>query len=404
VLDFVVLVGSIAPVFSLLFRALEFFFYHLLLTAVDRVSRLPRGTMLPEAMRLYRENIALKAQLDALEAHLRRIEAPRRVPLAVRATQVFALFLNRDNEPFLRYFLSAARSTVERWASIFRHHGKRTGGSAGRPPLDEKIVELILTLKRENMAWGQRRIREELRRMGIVVSEPTIQRVLRENGFTPEPGPKLSFERFRSGAKDALWAVDFFAVKTAKGAWMQVLLVIDLYTRELLDLRVHDSWDVDSRWTTIVFHELLQKSGRKPIALVHDRGSHFQGTFQRALGVLDIDEEVTLARRPMLNCYAERAIGSVRRELLRHIRVADAFELQFYLDEYRTFANAERAHQGIDGRTPREVSTEEPEAEVLDLAEARRRKLVRRSYANGLLVGYSLEPSSGEAPSAKRAA
>lgn len=403
-LDFVVLVGSIAPVFSLLFRALEFFFYHLLLTAVDRVSRLPRGTMLPEAMRLYRENIALKAQLDALEAHLRRIEAPRRVPLAVRAAQVFALFLNRDNEPFLRYFLSAARSTVERWASIFRHRGKRTGGSAGRPPLDEKIVELILTLKRENMAWGQRRIREELRRMGIVVSEPTIQHVLRDHGFTPEPGPKLSFERFRSGAKDALWAVDFFAVKTAKGAWMQVLLVIDLYTRELLDLRVHDGWDVDSRWTTIVFHECLQKSGRKPIALVHDRGSHFQGTFQRALGVLDVDEEVTLARRPMLNCYAERAIGSVRRELLRHIRVADAFELQFYLDEYRTFANAERAHQGIEGRTPREVSTEAPEAEVLDLAEARRRKLVRRSYANGLLVGYSLEPSSGEAPSAKRAA
>jgi hypothetical protein len=35
----------------------------------DRASRLPRDTTVPEAMRLYRENIALKAQLDALERH-----------------------------------------------------------------------------------------------------------------------------------------------------------------------------------------------------------------------------------------------------------------------------------------------------------------------------------------------
>jgi hypothetical protein len=101
--------------------------------------------------------------------------------------------------------------------------------------------------------------------------------------------------------------------------------------------------------------------------------------------------------------YAERAIGSVRRELLRHIRVADAFELQFYLDEYRRYANTERPHQGIEGQTPQEASTEAPEAAVLDLAEARRRRLVRRNYAHGLLVGYSLEPESSETVTTKHA-
>jgi hypothetical protein len=49
---------------SLLLRSLEFGFYHCLLSAVDRVSRLPRNTTMPEAARLYRENIALKAQLE----------------------------------------------------------------------------------------------------------------------------------------------------------------------------------------------------------------------------------------------------------------------------------------------------------------------------------------------------
>lgn len=51
-------------------------------------------------MRLYRENIALKAQLEALERHLVRVEATRKRSLKVRATQVFAHLLTRGDEPF----------------------------------------------------------------------------------------------------------------------------------------------------------------------------------------------------------------------------------------------------------------------------------------------------------------
>ena len=50
-----------------------------------------------------------------------------------------------------------------------------------------------------------------------------------------------------------------------------------------------------------------------------------------------------------------------------------------------------RCHQGIDGRTPAEQAEGGPVAEVIDLIELRRRKLVRRSFAHGLLNGYSLE-------------
>ena len=52
--------------------------------------------------------------------------------------------------------------------------------------------------------------------------------------------------------------------------------------------------------------------------------------------------------------------------------------------------NADRTHQGIEGRTPLERSTGAPEAEVIDLAEMRARRRVRREYAHGLLHGYSL--------------
>ena len=181
---------SIVPVLSLAIRTAEFVFYHLLLSLVDHVSGLPRDMMVPEAMRLYRENIALKAQLEALERHLVRVETKRkRVSLGVRAAQVFAHLLTRGDEPFQRYFLSAPRTTIMRWAMRFRSLQRRPL-SGGRPPLDDTIAELIVTLKRENPAWGQRRIREELRRMGIRVSEPTIVRILRDHGFSPRPGRK----------------------------------------------------------------------------------------------------------------------------------------------------------------------------------------------------------------------
>jgi len=132
------------------------------------------------------------------------------------------------------------------------------------------------------------------------------------------------------------------------------------------------------------------RTRRKPTAVVHDHGPHFLGTFSRQLRVLEVGEETTPTGLPSMNCYAERAIGSIRRELLRHIRVADAKELQFFLDEYRAYANTERPHQGLCGRTPEEASTGLPEAEVIDMAAARQRRIVRRPYAHGLLQGYSL--------------
>lgn len=383
---------------ALTLRALEFGYYHVLLSTVDRVSRLPRNTTVPEAMRLYRENIALKAQLDALEAELAQRTKPAPAPMATRAAQVFAYFLTRGDEPFQRYFLSASLRTIKRWATAFRHRRRRNEG--GRPPLEAKVVELIVTLKRENPAWGCRRIREELRRMGIRVSEPTVSRILKENGFSPRPGRKLDFERVTSSAKDALWALDYFAVQTAKGVWLQALLIIDVHTRELIDLRVHDGWDVDSVWTIRIFNEACAREKRTPKAVVHDHGAHFMGQFERQMRVLEIENELTPVGLPSMNCYAERAIGSIRREMLRHIRVADAKELQFFLDEYRRYANTERPHQGIGGRTPEEHSKDAPLAEVIDLDTVRRRKLQRREYAHGLLRGYAL---AADAPPAKAA-
>jgi transposase InsO family protein len=144
-------------------------------------------------------------------------------------------------------------------------------------------------LKTENPAWGARRIKDELRRLGIKVSEPTIQKVLREAGFAPRPGHPFKLERYRSAAKDVMWALDFFVVRTAKGVCLNVLLIIDVHTRELIDLRSAEVWGPTSVWTVRTLFDAMRREHRQPKIIITDHGTQFYGQFERQLAVLDIE-------------------------------------------------------------------------------------------------------------------
>jgi transposase len=192
---------------KLLLRTLELAFYHLLICVVDRLSRLPRTSVPPDAMRLYRENLALKVQLDALAAKTSRIKGKKaRESLRTRAAQVWAYLATRGNRPFQKHHLSASARTIQRWATKLRQGPwKRSAPRkrGGRPPTPAEIIELVLTLKRENPGWGQKKISQMLRRLGIAVSAPTVQRILEDNGYGP-PGGGQNLGRVHIGGQGCL--------------------------------------------------------------------------------------------------------------------------------------------------------------------------------------------------------
>ncbi len=377
---------------NVLVSTLELLFFHILITIVDRVSRLPRHSTPPELMRLCREDIALKSQLRALVLELKAAESNKpTVSVRTRAAQVLAYLLTRNDKAFTGFYLSASERTLRRWTTRFLQRPwpwRRT--PCGRPRLAKEIAELIVTFKRENPVWGARRIRDELPRMGIQVSQPTIQKVLRENGFSPKDGHPINWERFTSTGKDILWAADFFAVRTAKGVWLQVLLIIDVYTRELIELRAADVWAPDACWTICAFNHAMRREGRQPAAVMHDRAAQFKGQFERQLRVLGIEQRRIPPRLPVVNGRAERAGKSVRLEPLNHVRPADAEDLQWYLNEYRVYYGEWRPNQALDGRTPKEYADKAPVADIIDIETIRRRRLVRHSFAHGLLNSYEL--------------
>ena len=173
---------------ALIGRTAQFLVYHAVVRIVDRVSRLPRSGMQPEVERILRENLALKAQVQALTLELKTDRGSHpAVSMRTRAAQVFAYLLTRGDKAFQNYYLSASKATIERWATKFRlgPWPWRRKAKGGRPPLDQDIKKIIIEFKNINPIWGARRIQDELRRLGIRVSQPTIQKVLKEAGFHP---------------------------------------------------------------------------------------------------------------------------------------------------------------------------------------------------------------------------
>ena len=64
-----------------------------------------------------------------------------------------------------------------------------------------------------------------------------------------------------------------------------------------------------------------------PRYLVRDRDRIYGDRFRRMLEILGVEEVVTAARSPWQNAYAERLIGSLRRECLDHIVVLGEIHL-----------------------------------------------------------------------------
>ena len=66
----------------------------------------------------------------------------------------------------------------------------------------------------------------------------------------------------------------------------------------------------------------------------------------------NIKELQTPYRTPQANGMCERFMGSLRRECLDHTLIHHGQHLQRVVNEYVTYFNQERPHQGIDQRIP----------------------------------------------------
>jgi hypothetical protein len=81
----------------------------------------------------------------------------------------------------------------------------------GRPHLIAEVRELIARISHENPHWGCERIRGELLKLGIVVSNRSIRRY---RWRKPRPAGSQGWRTFLSNQLCGIWASDLFVVQT----------------------------------------------------------------------------------------------------------------------------------------------------------------------------------------------
>jgi len=227
----------------------------------------------------------------------------------------------------------------------------------GRPAVSEEIRELVLRLARENPRWGYKRIVGELAGVGVRVSATTVAKILRQSGVSPAGGrAQLSWRAFLRAHADSIIACDFFTVETL---WLGRLYV--LFFLELSSRRVHFagcSANPDGGWTTQQARQLawsLSERATPARFLIHDRDSKFTHAFDEVFRSEGVRIIRTPFRAPQANAFAERWIGSVRRDCLDWLLIASRGQLERVLRVYVDHYNTHRPHRalGLSPPTPR---------------------------------------------------
>lgn len=226
----------------------------------------------------------------------------------------------------------------------------------------------------ENPTWGHRRIHGELVGLGHTIASSTVWQILKEHGVDPAPTRSTVTwtEVLRS---QAAVATDFFSVDTATLRRYYVLFFIDVETRQVFYAGVTAS--PTGPWTTRAARNLSLRRAEhlnSARALVRDCGSQFVDAFDEVFRTEGLKVLKTPVRTPVANAFAERWIGSIRRELLDPTIIWNHRQLERLVTDYVEHDNQRQPHRSLRQRppTPTADPPPTPRATVTVLRTARR--------------------------------
>ena len=205
-------------------------------------------------------------------------------------------------------------------------------------------------MNKDNPLWGAPRIHGELLKLGFEIAELTVSKyMVKRRG-----PPSQSWRTFLHNHADAIVAIDLCVVPTLTFECLFAFLVVGHGRRELLWFAVtrHPTADWLAQQITEAF-----PWDTAPTYLVRDNDGAYGAVFMRRVRTMGIRDRPISPMSPWQNAYAERLIGTLRRECLDHVLIFNEGHLRRILTLYSLYYNETRTHLGLakDAPLPRAV-------------------------------------------------
>jgi transposase InsO family protein len=204
---------------------------------------------------------------------------------------------------------------------------------------------LIKRMSVENPLWGAPRIHGELLKLGFDVAQSSVAKYMVKRCGPPSQG----WRTFLCNHAPDIAAMDLLVVPTIGFDLLYALVIVRLDRRQLVWINAtqHPTAEWIARQLTEAFpwHQA-------PRYLVRDRDRSYGDVALRRIRAMGIRDKPIAPASPWQNGFAERLIGSIRRECVDHIVVWGEGHLRRILRAYAHYYNTIRTHRSLDKDAP----------------------------------------------------
>lgn len=239
-----------------------------------------------------------------------------------------------------------------------------------RPDRHAELRAMIREIFTASQArYGHRRVRLELQRRGVRVSQKTVWKLMREMGlrcktrsrkryvsYRGEVGataPNLLSRNFSAAAPDQKWVTDVTEFRVGERK-LYLSPVLDLHDRAVL------AYNVDTSPTVkFVCEPLIQalRDVEEPAELmVHsDQGFQYQHrAWRQTLEHAGATQSMSRKGNCLDNAVMENFFGHLKEEMFHHDHYESIEELEAAIHAYIAWYNNERLSETLEGMSPME--------------------------------------------------
>jgi transposase InsO family protein len=291
--------------------------------------------------RLEAENAALRHQLAVLRRKVRgRVEF-------TNGDRWFFVQLYRWFPSILQAIAIIRPETLVRWhrAGFRRYWRWKSRSPGGRPQIDADLRALIRQMSMDNPLWGAPRIHGELLKLGFEVAQSSVAKYMIKRSGPSAQG----WSTFLHNHAPNIAAMDLFVVPTIGFNLLYVLVIVRLGRRELVWINV--TTNPTAEWLARQITEAFPWN-EAPRYLIRDRDHAYGAAVTRRLRAMGIRDKPIAPGSPWQNGFAERLIGSIRRECTDHVIAVGEGHLRRVLRSYTHYYNESRTHRSLNKDAP----------------------------------------------------